>query len=78
VEKLCDIMIMDSLCWTNPTANIHASLSDHRETTFKNYQEIGSTANLEFEQADFFKEQPAHRIQGADAYFLRHILHDWP
>ncbi|PLW12384.1 hypothetical protein PCASD_14781 [Puccinia coronata f. sp. avenae] len=43
-----------------------------------NYQEIGSTANLEFEQADFFKEQPAHRIQGADAYFLRHILHDWP
>ncbi|PLW35769.1 hypothetical protein PCANC_25094 [Puccinia coronata f. sp. avenae] len=38
----------------------------------------GSTANLEFEEADFLKDQPAHRVQGADAYFLRHILHDWP
>ncbi|EFP75151.1 hypothetical protein PGT21_028166 [Puccinia graminis f. sp. tritici] len=44
----------------------------------ENYQKIGSTANLEFEEVDFLKAQPAHRVQGADAYFLRHILHDWP
>ncbi|KAI9613404.1 hypothetical protein H4Q26_010006 [Puccinia striiformis f. sp. tritici PST-130] len=37
-----------------------------------------STANLEFEEADFFKSQPAHRSGEADAYFLRHVLHDWP
>ncbi|POW13737.1 hypothetical protein PSHT_07603, partial [Puccinia striiformis] len=41
-------------------------------------KEIGSTANLEFEEADFFKSQPAHRSGEADAYFLRHVLHDWP
>lgn len=44
----------------------------------ENYHKIHSTANLEFEEADFFKQQPAHRYQEADAYFLRHILHDWP
>ncbi|PLW20704.1 hypothetical protein PCANC_07411 [Puccinia coronata f. sp. avenae] len=43
-----------------------------------NYQKMGSTANLDFEEADFLKAQPVHRTQGADAYFLRHILHDWP
>ncbi|KAH9470740.1 hypothetical protein Pst134EA_004664 [Puccinia striiformis f. sp. tritici] len=44
----------------------------------ENYCKIGSTANLEFEEADFFKSQPAHRSGEADAYFLRHVLHDWP
>ncbi|MBW0492604.1 hypothetical protein O181_032319 [Austropuccinia psidii MF-1] len=42
------------------------------------YQKLGSTANIEFEQHDFFAPQPEHRIQAADVYFLRHVLHDWP
>ncbi|MBW0523556.1 hypothetical protein O181_063271 [Austropuccinia psidii MF-1] len=42
------------------------------------YQSIGSTARMEFEEHDFFRPQPVHRVQAADAYFLRHILHDWP
>lgn len=42
------------------------------------YQKIGSSANMEFEEADFFSHQPPHRVGGADVYFLRHILHDWP
>ncbi|EFP90616.2 uncharacterized protein PGTG_16642 [Puccinia graminis f. sp. tritici CRL 75-36-700-3] len=44
----------------------------------ENYQKIGSSTNLEFEEADFFEDQPARRCRGADAYFLRHVLHDWP
>ncbi|OAV97714.1 hypothetical protein PTTG_01121 [Puccinia triticina 1-1 BBBD Race 1] len=44
----------------------------------ENYQKIGSTANLEFEEVDFLNDQPTHRVQTVDAYFLRHILHDWP
>ncbi|XDG01437.1 hypothetical protein ABKA04_001052 [Annulohypoxylon sp. FPYF3050] len=31
--------------------------------------------NLQFQEHDFFTPQP---LRGADAYFLRHILHDWP
>ncbi|POW10890.1 hypothetical protein PSHT_08579 [Puccinia striiformis] len=42
------------------------------------YKKIASKANVEFEEADFFKEQPPHRAQEVDVYFLRHILHDWP
>lgn len=42
------------------------------------YQNTKSTANLEFEEADFTNNQPPHRIGTADVYFLRHILHDWP
>ena len=45
---------------------------------WENYQKIASTANIEFEEADFLKGQPEHRVKRADAYFLRHILHDWP
>ena len=30
---------------------------------------------VEFMRHDFFKPQP---VKGADAYFLRFILHDWP
>lgn len=44
----------------------------------ENYQRIASTANLEFEPGNFFEDQPAHRAGAADAYFLRHVLHDWP
>ncbi|KAA1083558.1 hypothetical protein PGT21_004435 [Puccinia graminis f. sp. tritici] len=44
----------------------------------KNHQRKASTANLEFEEVDFFEEQPRHRSGRADAYFLRHVLHDWP
>lgn len=36
-----------------------------------------SKPSIEFEVADFFREQPAHRFQGCDVYFLRHILHNW-
>ncbi|PLW19622.1 hypothetical protein PCASD_18185 [Puccinia coronata f. sp. avenae] len=43
----------------------------------KEYQKIGSTANIEFEAVDYFEDQPAHRAEQVDAYFLRHILHDW-
>ncbi|KNZ61772.1 uncharacterized protein VP01_135g8 [Puccinia sorghi] len=39
---------------------------------------MASTANVEFEVIDFFQDQPAHRAGAVDAYFLRHILHDWP
>jgi len=42
------------------------------------YQRVASTANVEFEEMDFFKDQPAHRAGAVDAYFLRHVLHDWP
>ncbi|KAA1077580.1 hypothetical protein PGT21_012358 [Puccinia graminis f. sp. tritici] len=42
------------------------------------YRNVGSKANIEFEELDFFRDQPPHRIENADAYFLRHILHDWP
>jgi len=41
------------------------------------YYKTGSTANIEFEETDFFKDQPPHRAKKAEAYFLRHILHDW-
>jgi len=41
------------------------------------YQRMASTANVEFEETDFFKDQPAHRAGAVDAYFLRHVLHDW-
>ncbi|KAI7942897.1 hypothetical protein MJO29_012741, partial [Puccinia striiformis f. sp. tritici] len=44
----------------------------------EHYKKIASKANVEFEEADFFKEQPPHRAQEVDVYFLRHILHDWP
>ncbi|MBW0568369.1 hypothetical protein O181_108084 [Austropuccinia psidii MF-1] len=44
----------------------------------ENYEKRGSTVDIEFEAHDFFEPQPAHRIQAADVYFLRHILHDWP
>ncbi|MBW0485590.1 hypothetical protein O181_025305 [Austropuccinia psidii MF-1] len=44
----------------------------------EHYQKIGSSANIEFEAHDFLKPQPVHRMQAVDAYFLRHILHDWP
>lgn len=44
-------------------------------------QDIASTLSsapkvegLEFQEHDFFKEQP---IKGAKFYYLRHILHDW-
>lgn len=33
------------------------------------------SSNVEFQAHDFFGPQP---IQGADAYFLRMVLHDWP
>jgi demethylsterigmatocystin 6-O-methyltransferase len=32
-------------------------------------------AGIEFEEHDFFTEQP---IRGAKYYYLRHIMHDWP
>ncbi|KAI0883529.1 S-adenosyl-L-methionine-dependent methyltransferase [Annulohypoxylon maeteangense] len=32
-------------------------------------------SNLNFQEHDFFTPQP---LRDADAYFLRHILHDWP
>ncbi|KAI7945060.1 hypothetical protein MJO28_010755 [Puccinia striiformis f. sp. tritici] len=44
----------------------------------EHYKKIASKANLEFEEVDFFKEQPPHRAQEVDVYFLRQILHDWP
>lgn len=34
-----------------------------------------SSPNVEFQAHDFFGPQP---VQGADAYFLRMVLHDWP
>ncbi|OAV94006.1 hypothetical protein PTTG_06717 [Puccinia triticina 1-1 BBBD Race 1] len=43
----------------------------------ENYRQIGSSANLEFEEVDFFQDQPAHRSGEADTFFLRHVLHDW-
>lgn len=42
------------------------------------FRDKKSTAKIEFEEADFLKEQPPHRVGRADAYFLRNILHDWP
>jgi hypothetical protein len=35
----------------------------------------GCSNNVEFQAHDFFGPQP---IQGADVYFLRMVLHDWP
>ncbi|KAI1106322.1 S-adenosyl-L-methionine-dependent methyltransferase [Jackrogersella minutella] len=32
-------------------------------------------SNLNFQEHDFFTPQP---LKGADVYFLRHIIHDWP
>jgi hypothetical protein len=36
---------------------------------------VGRWLNVTFETHDFFATQPH---QGADVYFLRYILHDWP
>ncbi|MBW0478932.1 hypothetical protein O181_018647 [Austropuccinia psidii MF-1] len=36
------------------------------------------SVKVEFEEADLFRAQPVHRVKGADVYFLRYILHDWP
>ncbi|KAI9619094.1 hypothetical protein KEM48_006373 [Puccinia striiformis f. sp. tritici PST-130] len=35
----------------------------------EHYKKIASKANLEFEEVDFFKEQPPHRAQEVDVYF---------
>ncbi|KAH9452268.1 hypothetical protein MJO28_008860 [Puccinia striiformis f. sp. tritici] len=43
----------------------------------ENYIKKGSSANIEFEEVDFFKDQPLHRTSNADVYLLRRILHDW-
>ncbi|EFP89101.2 hypothetical protein PGT21_017324 [Puccinia graminis f. sp. tritici] len=44
----------------------------------ENYQKKCSSADIEFEESDFFSDQPAHRVGKTDAYFLRRVLHDWP
>jgi hypothetical protein len=44
----------------------------------KNHVEKGLSANIEFEEADFFQDQPAHRAGQVDVYFVRRVLHDWP
>ncbi|KNZ44406.1 hypothetical protein VP01_919g2 [Puccinia sorghi] len=44
----------------------------------RRYQKMASTANVKYEEMDFFQDQPAHRAGEVDAYFLRHVLHDWP
>lgn len=41
------------------------------QATLKSAPEV---EGLEFQEQDFFKEQP---IKGAKFYYLRHILHDW-
>ncbi|PLW37631.1 hypothetical protein PCANC_05708 [Puccinia coronata f. sp. avenae] len=44
----------------------------------QNHVEKGLSANIEFEEADFFQDQPAHRAGQVDVYFVRRVLHDWP
>jgi 6-hydroxytryprostatin B O-methyltransferase len=36
---------------------------------------LALTDRVRFDEHDIFTEQP---VKGADAYYLRHILHDWP
>ncbi|KAJ9389153.1 hypothetical protein DTO063F5_2313 [Paecilomyces variotii] len=41
----------------------------------QNFPDILKTGRAEFMELDFFKSAP---VKGADIYFLRHVIHDWP
>ncbi|KAJ5407630.1 hypothetical protein N7509_001513 [Penicillium cosmopolitanum] len=39
------------------------------------FSDVVGVSNTRFVSLDFFKECPVH---GAEIYFLRHVIHDWP
>lgn len=44
-------------------------------TSFKDSLPYGLDSRITFQSHDFMTLQP---VNGADVYFLKHILHDWP
>ena len=51
------------------------TVQDRPEAIEGNRSQENLPPNLEFQAHDFFSPQPLH---GADAYFFRQIMHDWP
>ncbi|KAI0541760.1 S-adenosyl-L-methionine-dependent methyltransferase [Xylaria digitata] len=51
------------------------TVQDQSDTVKAAEKKEGLPKNLDFQAHNFFSEQT---LRGADAYFLRHILHDWP
>jgi len=69
--------VMRSIARRYPNAGLELIVQDLQENVKAGQEDSlkESDCSLQWMAHDFFAEQP---VKAASAYFLRHILHDWP